>query len=75
MPLDESYTKAKNNSALDAYAMSLLEFRDVKLKTHSFRDQHIVIAIMRDGRGARLAQIFECPARRVAHVSYILLPD
>ncbi len=33
VPLDESYTKAEKDSALDAYAMSLLLARDDRLKT------------------------------------------
>ncbi len=46
VPLDESYTKAEKDSALDAYAMSLLLARDEKLKTHSFRGNNSIIALI-----------------------------
>eukprot|EP01034_Spumella_vulgaris_P047586 gene47586-biopygen39817 len=38
VPLDESYSKAAKDSALDAYAMSLLLARDQRLKTVSFHN-------------------------------------
>jgi hypothetical protein len=46
VPLDESYTKAEKDSALDAYAMSLLLSRDEKLKTTSFRGKNSIIALI-----------------------------
>jgi hypothetical protein len=44
VPLDESYSRGEKDSALDAYAMSMLLARDEKLKTHSFKDKESIIA-------------------------------
>jgi hypothetical protein len=51
VPLDESYTKAEKDSALDAYAMSLLLARDEKLKTQSFRGNNSIIALIAEELG------------------------
>ncbi len=51
VPLDESCTKAEKDSALDAFAMSLLLSRDEKLKTHSFRGNNSIIALIAEELG------------------------
>jgi hypothetical protein len=51
VPLDESYSKAEKDSALDAYAMALLLARDEKLKTHSFRGNNSIIALIAEELG------------------------
>jgi hypothetical protein len=43
VPLDESYSKGEKESALDAYAMSLLLARDAHLKTVSFHNKESII--------------------------------
>ncbi len=44
VPLDESYSKGEKDSALDAYAMSMLLARDAHLKTTSFHNKDSIIA-------------------------------
>jgi hypothetical protein len=51
VPLDESYTKAEKDSALDAFSMSLLLSRDEKLKTQSFRGNNSIIALIAEELG------------------------
>jgi hypothetical protein len=51
VPLDECYSKAEKDSALDAFSMSLLLSRDEKLKTHSFRGNNSIIALIAEELG------------------------
>ncbi len=51
VPLDESYSKAAKDSALDAYAMSLLLARDQRLKTVSFHNNNSIIALIAEELG------------------------
>eukprot|EP01034_Spumella_vulgaris_P047475 gene47475-biopygen32379 len=44
VPLDESYSKGEKDSALDAFAMSMLLARDAHLKTAKYHDKDSIVA-------------------------------
>jgi hypothetical protein len=69
VPLDESYSKAEKDSAMDAFAMSLLLSRDEKLKTHSFRGNNSIIALVAEELGEHT---YLSKVSHKSHQSYIM---